>query len=440
MCFGEISEGPLVFGLSGAGAWLELRGVLVTWNPPLVCALVVGRPVPGESHLARASLNGTPVVQVSLDLLQPEAHRVLVPGQDYPAVPHVGDVLNEAARWAATLPRGDRLRAQVIVQDVLQPLTSRGVVRQVRKALSENADAVALGLPVKGLLLKESGLLNRRGALELFTPYGFRASSLVKLADLTASTELLERVSDEMVLYARFFGRTPATIPGDGVVTRIPSLETLAVAEAVIKTTYQGIPACSSLPSLAGKRVLVLGGSGGIGSACLRHLETLGATPVAPPRISLDLTDKAFYVDLAAIDGVIHAAGAYAVKTEEIIGVNFLSCVRLLQIAELQAWQGPIVFLSSTASTYGRESLPVYSASKAALNTLIEAEHRRLAQRGILVMAVAPAKVNTRMQEIVNPTCSPESMLTAQEVAGCVIQVLCEGRAGQIVFLRNTPV
>jgi NAD(P)-dependent dehydrogenase (short-subunit alcohol dehydrogenase family) len=137
------------------------------------------------------------------------------------------------------------------------------------------------------------------------------------------------------------------------------------------------------------------------------------------------------------VDAVIHSAGAYATSAEEIMAVNFHSCVRLLRAAGESGWSGSIVFLSSTAATYGRKGAAVYSASKAALNSLVEAESENLGRKGIRVNAVAPAKVATALQESLNPGTPVDAMIAPRYVAERVVQTLFSPSYGNILYLRK---
>jgi NAD(P)-dependent dehydrogenase (short-subunit alcohol dehydrogenase family) len=95
------------------------------------------------------------------------------------------------------------------------------------------------------------------------------------------------------------------------------------------------------------------------------------------------------------------------------------------------------VFLSSTAATYGRRGAPIYGASKAALNSLIEAEAERLAAQGILVSAVAPAKVATKLQECLNPGTPRTQMIDPAYIAKVVLDTLATFAYGDIRFIRK---
>lgn len=116
--------------------------------------------------------------------------------------------------------------------------------------------------------------------------------------------------------------------------------------------------------------------------------------------------------------------------------VNFDSFVRLVKLAEEQNWKGNIVALSSTASTYGRKGIPLYSASKSALNAYIEARHEELKAKGIYLNAIAPAKVDTRLQEVINPNTPKSEMMTPEYVADYVLRYIDTNVSGHIIYLR----
>ena len=116
--------------------------------------------------------------------------------------------------------------------------------------------------------------------------------------------------------------------------------------------------------------------------------------------------------------------------------VNFNSCVRLVELAEKQSWKGNMVFLSSASATYGRKGIPIYSASKSALNSYIESRHEELAEKGIYLNAIAPSKVDTKLQTAINPNTPRDSMLTPDYVADFVLRYTDTKVSGHIIYLK----
>jgi short-subunit dehydrogenase len=87
-------------------------------------------------------------------------------------------------------------------------------------------------------------------------------------------------------------------------------------------------------------------------------------------------------------------------KDRQMIEVNFLGAVAWLGRAAAafqNLGRGMIVGVSSVAGDRGRAGVPVYTASKAALTTYLEALRNRLARSGVHVLTVRPGFVETEM-------------------------------------------
>src|SRR5258708_35076601 len=62
-----------------------------------------------------------------------------------------------------------------------------------------------------------------------------------------------------------------------------------------------------------------------------------------------------------------------------------------------RAGEGTIIGISSVSGDRGRRGQPAYCASKAALDTYLEALRNRLRRRGVTVVTVKPGPVDTPM-------------------------------------------
>lgn len=184
----------------------------------------------------------------------------------------------------------------------------------------------------------------------------------------------------------------------------------------------------SSWPEFKGKRVLVTGGSQGIGLATARAFHENGATVfITGTRPSAaDYTDdlSAFtYIaaDFSRAETAAVAAAAvgnidilvnnaatgrpdeYSDKGfRAVIDVN-LNAVMALSLAVhpvLKARKGAIVNMGSLSSFLALRETPAYTASKAGLLGLTRALADKWAPDGIRVNMVAPGFIRTRMTEI----------------------------------------
>ena len=177
-------------------------------------------------------------------------------------------------------------------------------------------------------------------------------------------------------------------------------------------------------------RVVVTGGSMGIGAACARRLAADGWSVVVAARgreaiqatvedldgegheaLVLDVGDPAAWTlarsSIARLDALVHAAAMIGPigPVDEIDPAAFLEALRVNVLGTMLAVRaclpalreagGPIVTFSGGGATGALPRYDAYAASKAATARLVE----NLAADGVRINAVAPGFVATRMHE-----------------------------------------
>jgi 3-oxoacyl-[acyl-carrier protein] reductase len=174
---------------------------------------------------------------------------------------------------------------------------------------------------------------------------------------------------------------------------------------------------------------VVTGGSGGIGSACVRRLAAAGhdavAVDVLPPPV--DLPGRFVHADLAdlptalsairnacrSIGVLVNAAGIVEEarfggyqpdEWERVYAVNVRAPFFLVQgLSDLMAAGASVVNVTSLEAVRVLASsgptTPIYASTKAALRSLTETLAAELGPRGIRVNAVAPGLIRTRLTE-----------------------------------------
>lgn len=185
----------------------------------------------------------------------------------------------------------------------------------------------------------------------------------------------------------------------------------------------------------ARKKVLVIGGSSGIGLALTKQLVALGAEVAvvgkrepanfeeiinSPGEIlyfSIDLTEvkhaESHFLEitrqLGGLDIVFYCAGVMPVvamseydldKDQSMIDVNVLAMVAWLNQAAMRfagTGRGTIVGISSVAGERGRALNVVYNATKAFQNSYLESLGNRLSSLGVRVVTIKPGPVDTPM-------------------------------------------
>jgi 3-hydroxy acid dehydrogenase / malonic semialdehyde reductase len=233
---------------------------------------------------------------------------------------------------------------------------------------------------------------------------------------------------------------------------------------------------------LAGRRVLLSGGTTGIGRETLRLLtaggarvltfgrhqpelgdalasvgdegEAIGMIADAATKQGVDDVFAAVDEKLGGIDVLVACAALGAQPIHEmadedwryVIETNlmgYLACAKAA-IARMEAQGGGhLLFVGSISTEIKAEGESVYSATKAGIQAFAETLRKEIAGKNIKVSVVQPGSVDTDMQE-----CSAEEkreavaaqeMLHARDIAEAIEFILTRSAATDVVNLRIEP-
>ncbi len=179
----------------------------------------------------------------------------------------------------------------------------------------------------------------------------------------------------------------------------------------------------------SGHRVVVTGGSNGIGNAMARAFRDSGADVLvtgtraredydsdldAMDYRRLDLGDddaiQAFAAEIDRLDVLVNCAGMVAYRGKEFEAETFrkvmdVNLTAILQLGgalrpKLAARPGSMINVTSLTAFFSSRGNPAYGASKAAMVQLTKTLAVAWAKDGIRVNAIAPGWVKTKMTEV----------------------------------------
>ena len=154
-------------------------------------------------------------------------------------------------------------------------------------------------------------------------------------------------------------------------------------------------------------KILITGGSRGIGKSIVETFIKHGHDVVCPCRQELDLS-KTILLDNPTYDVVINNAGINPLKNiidisdEEVMRVNYFSTLEIIQQClphMIQQNYGRIVNIGSIWIDLAKQKRAAYSASKHALHSLTKSLTAEYADRNILTNTKSPGFIKTEMTE-----------------------------------------
>jgi 2-C-methyl-D-erythritol 4-phosphate cytidylyltransferase len=209
---------------------------------------------------------------------------------------------------------------------------------------------------------------------------------------------------------------------------------------------------------LAGKTVVVFGGSEGIGRAIADAAERYGAS-VFPFSRSTTGTDirKRKRVRAALqqahdasgrIDFVVNSAGILEMggldtfsheAVKNTIQVNLMGPIIIAQesLPYLKETHGELLFFTSSSYTRGRANYGMYSATKAATVNLTQSLSEEWAEHGVRVNCINPERTKTGMRTRAFGEEPEGTLLAAETVALASIDTLLSTVTGQIIDVRR---
>ncbi|UZK65356.1 SDR family oxidoreductase [Sphingomonas sp. M1-B02] len=230
---------------------------------------------------------------------------------------------------------------------------------------------------------------------------------------------------------------------------------------------------------LRGKRILVSGGTTGIGRETIALLAKEGArvltfgrdadaladalayaegaigltadaaTREGIERVFAEVDDKLGGIDILVANAALGAQPIHQMEEDawrDVIETNlvgYLACARAAIKRMEQQGGGHLLFVGSISTDIKAEGESVYSATKAGVQAFAETLRKEVADKNIKVSVVQPGSVDTDMQE-----CTPDEkreaiaadkMLHAEDIADAILFVLTRSERADVVNLRIEP-
>ena len=347
--------------------------------------------------------------------------------------------------------------AIVVIHDAVRPFVSLEILREnVHKA--KEYGAVNTCIPSADTLVHApipttiSTIPQRNEYLRGQTPQSFRYPVILH-AHQAALAQGIHNRSDDCTLVLQT-GHPVHIVPGSEHNIKITTELDLYLAEHIYRLTTHSIPPSSN--PLAGKRYIVTGGTGGIGSAICNQLQEEGAIPIpisrSAPLYAADLTSypaaqlifQQIYNDFGPVDGLINSIGQLKLNPlsdlsptdiDNQLAANLKALIFCCKCVHLKEG-AHIVNIASSSYARGRSDFTVYSSAKAAVVNFTQglAEERP----NTYINAVVPQRTHTpmRTQNYLNEDIA--SLLTPQEVASEILALLRhQGLTGSIIEIRK---
>lgn len=376
-----------------------------------------------------------------------------------------GDTRNETTK--RVLNAIEDSEAKIILHDAVRPLVDQRIIDDCVKEL-DVYDAVDVVIPSSDTIVEvdSDGIITnipdrsqlRRGQ----TPQGFKISVLRKAYNF-ADQDPNFAATDDCGVVISYLPQVPVkVVEGSENNIKVTHPVDLYIADKLFQLSSSPVSKAQqheeSIGSLDGKTVIVLGGSYGIGAEIARLAQEQNANVISHGRSTTGLhvedaesIDKAFaeaFEKYGSIDAVVLTAGVLQItrladatdqEILESIGVNYVAPVRVAKAAYpyLRDSKGHLLLFTSSSYTRGRENYSLYSSSKAAVVNLTQALSEEWSHQDIKVNVINPERTATEMRFSAFGFESPDTLLSAQEVAEASIAVLTTNTTGAVIDVRR---
>jgi ribitol-5-phosphate 2-dehydrogenase (NADP+) / D-ribitol-5-phosphate cytidylyltransferase len=370
---------------------------------------------------------------------------------------------------ALTERYGSTTDCNVLFHDAVRPLLDPKIISECVAAL-RTYSAVDVAIPSADtvIVVDEANVITdipprgrlRRGQ----TPQGFRLTVIRRAYELANDDPefAASPPTDDCGVVLRYLPDTPIyVVTGSEQNIKVTHPLDLHIADKLFQLASHEAP--PEVPSdayrsrLAGKTMVVFGGSSGIGADICQVATRFGARVFSFSRTQTG-THVESAVDVAAalreahdatgrIDFVVNTAGVLSMGNladtdqaaiEQTIRVNYLAPVAIAQaaIGYLSATRGHLLLFTSSSYTRGRAGYSLYSSTKAAVVNLAQALADEWSEVGVKVNCVNPERTQTPMRLRAFGSEQAGTLLSPMAVALTSVDVLVSELTGHVIDVR----
>lgn len=433
---------------------------------------IAGKPI--IEHTVGA-LNRSPLIDEIIIMMTPDyldPMRAIVRDGGYHKVSQLlegAGTRNDTTR--AALDAIDEPDCNVILHDAVRPLVSQSIIAANVAALDQfGAVDTAIGSADTIIQVGEtsgsvpsviSDILPRSQLRRGQTPQSFRLSVLRKAYEFAAADPDFT-ATDDCTVVLRYLPDVPiAVVDGHERNMKVTEPIDIYLADKLFQLHSEEprlLDDTHYAEALAGKTVVVFGGSYGIGGDIADFAERFGAAVCrfsrsqtgthVERRSDVKQAADAALSQTGRIDYVVNTAGVLprgnlAEATEDGIynatEVNYLAPVFIAQefYPHLVRTSGSLLLFTSSSYTRGRSGYSLYSSAKAAVVNLTQALADEWASSGVQVNCVNPERTATPMRTKAFGPEPADSLLSSQQVARQSLGVLISDQTGHVIDIRR---
>jgi ribitol-5-phosphate 2-dehydrogenase (NADP+) / D-ribitol-5-phosphate cytidylyltransferase len=379
-----------------------------------------------------------------------------------------GDTRNDSTRAALrVLNEHNDPQTRVLFHDAVRPLLDIRIIDEVVAALGDY-DAVDVAIPSADTIVEvnradEVVSIPPRGFLRRGqTPQAFRLGILTD-AYLKAWKDPEFVATDDCSVVLKYRPDVPIkVIEGADHNMKITEPIDVFIADKLFQIGSTMAPPPTDAEAyrekLAGKVVVILGGSYGIGADIAELAENFGAKAYAFSRsqtnthveepAEVDAALSQVYAEAGRIDFLVVTAGVLNigrladVPMDDILNgirVNFVAPVVAARAAlpYLRETNGQLLLFTSSSYTRGRAEYSIYSSSKAAVVNLTQALADEWSADGVRVNCINPERTATPMRTKAFGVEPAETLLSSKAVALTSLDVLLSQLTGNVIDVRR---